>query len=147
MSRPGGFLQTPSQTGPTEKVAAKRRALVELTDLMEDCGSRLLGFGSDGFENGVGVGKLSGLKLGKDFFAVDRDFEGASTGRNQAEGLDLLLELEQFLRQTDGMGLVVSSRAILDFDVEAHGETVIEECRTIKLCMRDVSQLSFSPPD
>ena len=32
----------------------------------------------------------------------------------------MLLELQQFLRQTDGMRLVVSSRAIFNDDFDAH---------------------------
>jgi hypothetical protein len=40
--------------------------------------------------------------------------------RHQAERFDVLFQSQKFLRQTDGFGLVISNRAILDDDFQAH---------------------------
>lgn len=46
--------------------------------------------------------------------------EAAACGRHQLQGTDLLFELQYLLRQTDGMWLVVSDRAIFDDDLGLH---------------------------
>jgi hypothetical protein len=59
-------------------------------------------------------------ELGEDERVVLLHLEAASIGRDQDQGLDVALEsLEQLLRQTDGMRLVVSDRAVADLDL--HG--------------------------
>jgi hypothetical protein len=63
---------------------------------------------------------LPRLKFRMHGLAIDRDFKCAATGRNQFQRPDVLLEFEEFVRQTDGMRLVISSRAILDGDIQAH---------------------------
>ena len=73
-----------------------------------------------GFDNGIWIRKLAGGELGMNLFAIDRDLKRAATRRHQFERTDVLLELEQFVRQTDGLRLVVSSGAILDGDVQRH---------------------------
>ena len=58
------------------------------------------------------------LELGEHLPAVHGDLEAARVTRNQGEGGDVLLErVEQLVRQTDGLGLVVSHRAVLDRDL------------------------------
>ena len=52
--------------------------------------------------------------------AVHRHLESAPGGRDEFQGGDLKLERQQFRRQTDGVRLVVSSRAILDGDLQSH---------------------------
>jgi hypothetical protein len=47
-------------------------------------------FGADSFENGCGIGKLPGLFLGIDLFAVDSDFENAAAHGNERERTDIL---------------------------------------------------------
>ena len=60
-------------------------------------------------------GKAVGLVLGIDLLAVHRDFEASAGGGLQVQGLNLVLEfLEQFLRQTDGMRLVISGGAVFN---------------------------------
>ena len=61
-------------------------------------------------------------KLGMDLLAIRGDFIGAATRRHELEGADVLLELEEFFRQTDGIRLVVSSSAIFNRDVERHNQ-------------------------
>ncbi len=75
----------------------------------------------EGFDHGFVVGELSRLEFGVDFAAVDGDFEATAGGGDEGERGDLVLKLEDFLRQTDGMGLVVSSRAVFDDDLGFHG--------------------------
>jgi len=59
--------------------------------------------------------------LGKDQFAVDRDFEYAAVRGDEGEDLDVLFKVfQEFVRQTDGARGVVSNRAVFDGDVE-HG--------------------------
>lgn len=65
-----------------------------------------------------------------DDLPVDRDFERASARRNQSQRFDLLFELEKLFRQTDGMGLVVSGRAIFDAYVQIHDGEDNEKPRT-----------------
>ena len=51
---------------------------------------------------------------------IDADFKGAAAGRNELERTDALFQFENFRRQTDGFGFVVSSGAIFDGDFDAH---------------------------
>ena len=62
------------------------------------------------------LGEATGLKLGIDQVAVDRNLEGSATGFNQFAGcIDLFAE---FCRQTGGAWLVVSLNAV--FDLYSH---------------------------
>ena len=66
----------------------------------------------------VFVGKLAGLQLRVDQLVVDCQLETAATGGFQFQTLKFLFELSQhFGRQTDGLGLVVSSRAVPQVDL------------------------------
>ena len=53
------------------------------------------------------------LQLRIDELAVELDLEASSVGRNQRESVEALLEVVEDLgRQTDGLRLIVSSRAV-----------------------------------
>jgi len=51
---------------------------------------------------------------------IHDDLKCAPARRHQAERFDVLFQCKKFLRQTDGFRLVVSNRAILDNDFQAH---------------------------
>ena len=51
---------------------------------------------------------------------IDRDFKSAAARRDEGERPKALFEPQEFFRQTDGMRLVVSSRAIIDGDFDCH---------------------------
>ena len=74
----------------------------------------------DGFENCVEVRKIAGSKLGMKCLPIHDNLKCASACRHQAERFDVLFQSQKFLRQTDGLRLVVSNRAILDDDFQAH---------------------------
>lgn len=52
--------------------------------------------------------------------AIDADLEATARRRDKLERLDALLEFEKLFRQTDGVRLVVSDRAILDGNLKGH---------------------------
>src|SRR5262249_35853887 len=75
----------------------------------------LLEAGSDLVEHPLLVGELACLQLGVDQVPVHLDLETAAAGGDQLQVLDLLLVgAEQLGRQTDGLRLVVSHRAVLE---------------------------------
>lgn len=76
--------------------------------------------------DGFRVWKLTRGQFGIDQLAVDADLEPAAAGRHERQPAEGLFELQEFLRQTDGLRLVVSSRAIFDADVQAHNLATIE---------------------
>jgi hypothetical protein len=51
---------------------------------------------------------------------IDSDLKHTTARRDQLERADVLFEFEKLVRQTDGLRLVVSCRAILNRDVESH---------------------------
>ena len=62
------------------------------------------------------------LVLREDQLAIDRDVKDAAGGRNQFPTADIVFDfafVQDFVRQTDGIGLVSSSRAVLDDDVHS----------------------------
>jgi hypothetical protein len=69
------------------------------------------------FHDRVGFGKLARGGLGVDGLAVGGDLKSATAPRNELQRGDILLKLEQFFRQTDGVRLIVSHRAVFDRDV------------------------------
>ena len=75
---------------------------------------------ANGFQDRVGLRKLAGGQFRIDLFAVDDHFKRAATRRDQGERFDRLFEPQQFLRQTDGMWLIISSRAIFDLHFYCH---------------------------
>ena len=72
------------------------------------------------FDNDLRIWKLSRRLLGIDRLPINSDLKHAAARRNQFERADVLFELQEFVRQTDGLRLVVSSCAILDCDVQGH---------------------------
>src|SRR5207249_11402824 len=64
--------------------------------------------------------ELAGGQLRMNLLSINGDFERATARRNERKGPDVLLKPQQFFRQTDGMRLIVSSRAILDRDLDWH---------------------------
>lgn len=57
------------------------------------------------------------FEFGEDEFTVYGDLEAPAAGGDEGVGLDVLLEfVEDFVRQTDGLGFIVSSGAVFDFD-------------------------------
>ena len=61
------------------------------------------------------VGELAGFQLGVNLFAIDRDLEPAAVRRHEFQVRELsLTSPEHFLRQTDGLRLVISRRTIDD---------------------------------
>ncbi len=73
-----------------------------------------------GFDDFGRVGECARFLFGVNFFLVHRHFENSATGRNQRERTDLLLELQKFIRQTDGLRFVVSERAIFNGNLHSH---------------------------
>ena len=72
----------------------------------------------DVFENGLLVREGACLELRVDQFVPDRHLEAPAAGGNEREGLDLLLATgEQLGRQTDGLRLIPSHRAVFQFHV------------------------------
>jgi hypothetical protein len=66
------------------------------------------------------VGELAGLEFRVHQVAIDGDFKATAAGRLQLQALDTLLELAEDLgRQTDGLRLVVSSRAVTQMNFHA----------------------------
>lgn len=64
------------------------------------------------------VGEGSGLELRIQQLFSDLELEAASFGRDEGERLDVLLEVgEKLGRQTDGLRLVVSHRAVFERDL------------------------------
>jgi hypothetical protein len=58
-----------------------------------------------------------GLQFGEYLLAVQEDLESSVIERLQLQGSDFLLEFFQdFLRQTDGVGFILSSGTVLDCD-------------------------------
>ena len=76
---------------------------------------------TDGSENLVGLRELSGGEFRMDFLTIDDHLKGPSAGGHEFERTNPLLEPQQFLRQTDGMRLIVSRCAILDGNFQGHG--------------------------
>ena len=63
-----------------------------------------------------------------DFLAINDDFKGAAARRDEGERANVLFEFKNFLRQTDGMRLVISSRAIFNSHVECHSGATLIRC-------------------
>jgi hypothetical protein len=74
----------------------------------------------DGFEDCTGVRKIAGFELGMQSVPIYDDLKCAPPRRHQGERFDILFQSQKFLRQTDGFGLVISNRAILDDDFHGH---------------------------
>ena len=77
-------------------------------------------------DDGVKVGELARGLLGINLLSIDGDLKNAAACGNEFQRADVLFELQEFFRQTDGLRLVVSCRAVFDGDVQSH----IGPCRT-----------------
>lgn len=70
------------------------------------------------FDHRVFIGELARLQFGVYEIVVDAHFETSAPGGNQEQAANLLFECGQdFRRQTDGFGFVVSNGAVLQSDV------------------------------
>ncbi len=68
----------------------------------------------------VEIGPIAGIEFGVKELAIGANFKGAAAGWNQGQRFDAFTEFENFRRQTDGLGRVVSNHAILDRDFGFH---------------------------
>ena|SRR6266446_1513762 len=72
--------------------------------------------GAHSFDGPLLVRKLSGFQLRVNQVTVDAELEASAALGNQFELLDLLfVSAQQLARQTDGLRLVVSHGAVLEF--------------------------------
>ena len=74
------------------------------------------------FDDGIGIGELSRLQLRVDVLSIDGDLETPAARRHERQRTNVLFQLEQLVRQTDGMRLVVSNAAVFDGDFQTHGD-------------------------
>lgn len=72
------------------------------------------------------VGEFASSGFRVDFPSINNDFEHAAAGRDELQRGDAMLQLEQFVRQTDGMRLVVSSCAILYGNLQSHNSMLMK---------------------
>ena len=84
--------------------------------------------GADCFDHGIRIRELAGLQFGIDFVAINGDLKSTAARWHQGERADELFEFQNFFRQTDGMGLVISSRAIFNFHVQCHSRGTLSRC-------------------
>ncbi len=71
---------------------------------------------TDGVDHHLLIGKLARSQFRVDQFAVGSQLEASAASRDQFQILNLLLEgREQLARQTDGLWLVASHRAVFQF--------------------------------
>lgn len=85
----------------------------------------------------AGLGMASDFLLGEDQLAINRYVEDAAGAGNQLPTADVMLNVafvQDFVRQTDGLGLVSSSRAILDDDIHS---TLLHEIAPFQLASSD----------
>jgi hypothetical protein len=89
----------------------------------------LLFDGLDCLDDSVEVRPIAGFEFGMDEFSISADFKGAAAGRNESKRFDALAEFENFGRQTDGLGRVVSNHTIFDRNVGLHFRPPLQERR------------------
>jgi hypothetical protein len=84
----------------------------------------------------VGVREFSGRDFRINLLSISDNFKHTAARRDQRERSDPLLQLQELVRQTDGLRLVVSSRAIFDGDFQGHvsivEKTLEERLRSVK---------------
>jgi hypothetical protein len=72
---------------------------------------------TDGVKDPLFVGKLASIEFRVHKIAVERELEAPAGCRDQLQLADLLfVGCQEFARQTDGLRLVVSHRAVFQFD-------------------------------
>jgi len=62
----------------------------------------------------VEVRPIAGVEFGMEKFSISANFECPAARRNESERFDAFTEFENFGRQTDGLGRVVSNHAVFD---------------------------------
>jgi hypothetical protein len=75
----------------------------------------------DRADDGVEIRPFAGLQLGVKEIAICENFESAALGWNERQRTDPFPEFENFSRQTDGLGRVVSNDAVFDGNFSFHG--------------------------
>ena len=65
-------------------------------------------------DDGVEVRPIAGIEFGMEKFSIGANLKCSAARRNESERLDTLAEFENFGRQTDGLGCVVSNHAVFD---------------------------------
>jgi hypothetical protein len=85
----------------------------------------------------VKVRPIAGIELGMEEFAISANFKCAAARWNQGQRFNAVGEFEDFRRQTDGLGGVVSNHAVLDRDLNFHWTTsfrseIIARLETVK---------------
>ena len=75
---------------------------------------------ADLLEDRIRLRELAGGSFRINLLSIYSHFKHAPARWYQPERSDLLLQLEQFIRQTDGMRFIVSSRAIFNCDFQRH---------------------------
>ena len=73
-----------------------------------------------------------GLQFGMDEFAIDLHLKGATRRWNQPDRSDPLFQTQEFFRQTDGFGFVVSSGAVFDGNIQTHAPNANKARPTVK---------------
>ena len=102
----------------------ERLALLELLDRRDDL---------------IEVRPIAGVEFGMEELAIGADFKGAAAGWNQRQRFDAFAEFENFRRQTDGLGRVVSNHTVFNRDLGFHWTTsfqfeIIARLETVKKC-------------
>jgi hypothetical protein len=99
---------------------------------------RLLCFFNCG-DHGIEIRPIAGIEFGMKELSICADLKSAAARRNESERFNALSEFENFGRQTDGLGRVVSNYAVFDRDVGFHVSSFpkkrVRGTRdTVKLC-------------
>ena len=87
--------------------------------------SRSLNF-FDRANDSVEVRPIAGIEFGMEEFAIGSNFKRAAARRDERERRDALAEFNNFGRQTDGLGRVVSDDAVFDGHFGLHLELLSE---------------------
>ena len=68
----------------------------------------------------IPVREFASSDFGIHFLSINDNFEHAAAGRDQLQDGNAMFQFEQFIRQTDGMWLIISIRAILYGNLQRH---------------------------
>lgn len=80
----------------------------------------------DGAHNGVEIRPIAGIEFGMEKFSIGANLKCPAARRNEGERLDALAKFENFGRQTDGLGRVVSNHAVFDRYLGFHPQLLSE---------------------
>jgi hypothetical protein len=84
----------------------------------------------DRADDGVEIRPIAGVELGMEQLIIGANFESTATRGNESKRLDPLAEFENFGRQTDSLGRVVSNHAVFDRYFGFHFELLSKSKRT-----------------